>query len=161
MWLDELNDYIIKFESAILTTYDWNLNISNGYEMMAMLLKFSNNDFDFNAILNEIHGYASQALLSTDLDFDNQMKILALPQSTLYIAVFKLFCHQQKWQQFYDDFKALIQEDIDLDFDNVDSCYDLVLRFFRVEDPSNSIEVSVEQDLVQQVENSQSLDIFS
>ena len=56
MWLDKLNDYIIKFEFAILTTFDWNLNISNGYEIMAMLLKFSNNDFDFNAILNEIHG---------------------------------------------------------------------------------------------------------
>ena len=51
-----ISRFIQKTEAEILQCADWNLeNFSNGSDILSMILKLSNNDYDFGKIIEKIN----------------------------------------------------------------------------------------------------------
>jgi hypothetical protein len=52
---DVVSQFIQGTESEILTMNDWNLELGNGSDILDMILKLSNADYDFSRISKKVH----------------------------------------------------------------------------------------------------------
>jgi hypothetical protein len=50
-----ISHFIQKTESEILQVNDWNLDLSNGSDILNMILKLSNDEYNFDKILDKVN----------------------------------------------------------------------------------------------------------
>ena len=55
---------IHKTESDILQMNDWNLDLATGSDILAMILKLSNDEYDFNWLLVRANSKAREKIFS-------------------------------------------------------------------------------------------------
>mmetsp|Transcript_42105 Transcript_42105/g.64576 ORF Transcript_42105/g.64576 Transcript_42105/m.64576 type:complete len:209 (-) Transcript_42105:1238-1864(-) len=90
-------------EIDILNVNEWNLRLSNGYDIMSLLLKYCNESYNFKNIVLAV------SELSTDHIFKRKLLgkksfMSSSRQSSIYLAYFKLVCSLCSWDDFYQQF---------------------------------------------------------
>ena len=83
----DMGNYIQEIEFEILITLDWNLSDLAGYDIITLLLKFSNEFDNFDSLKDMISKYGLILLRETKISY-------LVKDSTLFMGAIKDVCNQ-------------------------------------------------------------------
>jgi hypothetical protein len=91
----DINWIIQKRENEFCEILDWNMNQITGFDFIQLLLKASNQSYNFSRLLSQIEDFLCMSVIN------NQSYFLLFEDTYFYLASLKILALQKGWTSFF------------------------------------------------------------
>jgi hypothetical protein len=118
----EIDWLIQKKEIQMCQSLDWNLSQLTGFDFLQLVLKASNESYDFSRLVAQVESFVRRSILLRDTYF------LLFEDFYFYLGSLKLLSIKKGWKSFFPDLVQLLaMNSIDLDYSRLDQTILLLL----------------------------------